>query len=108
MKGKFLQTYNSLLVTNNFEEFEDTLSNRFLLYFGKLLPLSYPQVDWLVIQLRLIRKQQIPILDKLALNSHYIKVNASVDHQQFINFLQFLKYARNLDFTRDTLEDISY
>jgi len=51
MKGKFLQEYNSLLVENRLEEFEQKLSSHFLLYFGKLLPLKYSYMDWLVVEL---------------------------------------------------------
>ena len=56
MKGKFLQDYHSLLVENRLEEFEQKLSSQFLISFGKLLPLKYSYIDWLVIQLRPIRK----------------------------------------------------
>lgn len=108
IKGKLIQDYHSLLITNNFEEFEDKLANHFLSNFAKLLPLNYPQVDWLVQQLRPIRKQQIPISEKLVLNSHYLQIPNSVDHKKFVNFLQFLSYARTLDFTTDYLGDIRY
>lgn len=108
IKGKVIQDYHSLLITNNLEEFEDKVANHFLSNFGKLLPLNYPQVDWLVQQLRPIRKQQIPISEKLVLNSHYLQIPNSVDHKKFVNFLQFLSYARILDFTTDYLGDIRY
>ena len=51
MKGKFLQKYHLLLVLNRLEEFEQKFSSHFLLYFGKLLPLHFSYLDWLVIQL---------------------------------------------------------
>jgi hypothetical protein len=37
MKGKFLQDYHLLLVSNRLEEFEKRLSFHFLLYFGYCL-----------------------------------------------------------------------
>ena len=51
MKGKFLQDYHSLLVEYRLEEFEQKLSSHFLVYFGKLLPLHFSYLDWLVIRL---------------------------------------------------------
>ena len=60
MKGKFIQKYHLLLVSNNLEEFEQKLSSHFFLYFGKLLPLNFSYLDWLVIKLRPIRKHFIP------------------------------------------------
>jgi hypothetical protein len=51
MKGKFLQDYHSLLVENRLEEFEQKFSSHFLISFGKLLPLKYSYIDWLVIKL---------------------------------------------------------
>ena len=60
MKGKFIQVYHKLLVSNSFQEFEKKLVTHFLLHFGKLLPLNYSYIDWLVIKLRPIRKHSIP------------------------------------------------
>jgi hypothetical protein len=59
MKGKVLQNYHLLLVENRLEEFEQKLSSHFLISFGKLLPLHYSYLDWLVLKLRPIRKQTI-------------------------------------------------
>ena len=70
MKGKFLQEYHLLLVENRLEEFEQGLSSHFFLYSANKLPLHYPYLDWLVIKIRPIRKQQIP---ESAFNSQFIK-----------------------------------
>lgn len=59
MKGRFLKKYHTLLVSNRLEEFEQKLSSQFLLSFGKLLPLNYSYLDWLIIKLRPMRKQII-------------------------------------------------
>ena len=63
-----IKSYN-LLVLNNFEEMEVILTKRFLSYFGKLLPLEYYYLGWLVFKLRPIRK---PNNFQLGLNSDYI------------------------------------
>ena len=70
MKGKFLQKYHRLLVENCLEEFEQKLSSHFLISFGKLLPLKYSYMDWLVIKLRPIRKSSIP---QYFLNIDYVE-----------------------------------
>jgi len=108
MKGKFLQKYHLLLVSNRLQEFEQKLSSYFFLYFGKLLPLNYSYLDWLVIQLRPIRKQHIP---QSGLNSHYIETNSFqsfTDRKKFASLLQFLLYAQHLDFTTGSLGSTSY
>jgi hypothetical protein len=62
-------------------EFEQKLSSHFLVYFGKLLPLEFLYLDWLVIKLRPIRKQ--PILPS-GLNSDYIKSEISLNIKTFV------------------------
>nr|YP_010472413.1 hypothetical protein N4L43_pgp096 [Pleurosigma intermedium]UVG42024.1 hypothetical protein [Pleurosigma intermedium] len=95
MKGKFLKNYHTLLLQNNFEELEHKLSLHFLTYFGKLLPLEYSYLDWLVIKLRPIRKQKtIPY----GLNSDYIQSDILVDSRNFVALIQLLNYVQNLDF----------
>jgi hypothetical protein len=108
IKGKFTQNYHSLLVSNNLKEFEHRLSNHFLVYFGKLLPLHFSYLDWLVIKLRPIRKQQIP---QLGFNSHYMETNSFQlfnDRKKFVSLLQFLVYAQNLDYEIGFLGTTSY
>lgn len=56
MKGKLLQKYYPLLVENRLKEFEEQLSLHFLNYFGKLLPLHFCYLDWLVLKLRSTRR----------------------------------------------------
>ena len=108
MKGKFLQKYHSLLVENKLEEFEQKLSLHFLHSFGKLLPLNYSYLDWLVIKLRPIRKQ--PIL-QYGLNLHYVQKNGFQlfnDRKKFVSLLQFLVYAKNVDYKIGYLEPTYY
>lgn len=108
MKGKFIQNCYLLLVSNNLKKFEHKLSNHFLYYFGKLLPLNHSSLDWLVIKLRPIRKQSIP---QWRLNSDYIEAksfHSFTDRKKFVSLLQFLGYAQNLDFTTDYLGSTSY
>ena len=87
MKEKFLQDYHSLLVEHRLEEFEQKLSSHFLVYFGKLLPLHFSYLDWLVIKLRPIRKRpKLP----LGLNSDYINSQILMDKRSFVSIIQFL------------------
>lgn len=69
MKGKFLRKYHSLLIENNLEELENKLSKRFLYNFGKILPLQYSYLDWLIVKLRPIKKQ---LLYSSSLQTHYL------------------------------------
>ena len=108
MKEKFLQEYYLLLVGNRFEEFEQKLSSHFLLSLGKLLPLNYSYLDWLVIQLRPIRKYSIP---QYFLNMDYVESKSlylSSDPKKVVMLLQFLTYAQPLDFKTDFLGDTPY
>jgi len=108
MKGKFLQEYHSLLVESRLEEFEQKLSSHFLISFGKLLPLKYSYIDWLVIKLRPIRKSSIP---QYSLNTDYLdskSLYSLSDPKKFVMLLQFLTYAQQLDFKTDFLGDTSY
>jgi hypothetical protein len=100
MKGKFLQDYHTLLVENRLEEFEYKLTKYFLFYFGKLLPLHHLYLDWLVVKLRPIRKQQIP---HLFLNTDYIESKIEGDRKNFVMLLQFLTYAQHLPFETEYL-----
>jgi hypothetical protein len=105
MKRKFLQNYYLLLVKNRLDEFEQKLSSHFLVYFGKLLPLHFSYLDWLIIKLRPIRKQSIL---QSGLNSDYIKSDISLNRKTFVIFLQFLTYLQDLDFEIECLGGIPY
>jgi hypothetical protein len=95
MKGKLLQKYHLLLVSNRLEEFEQKLSSHFLLSFGKLLPLQYSYLDWLVIRLRPTFKQTTL---QNGLNSDSIKSEIVMDTRTFVSLIQFLNYVQHLDF----------
>ena len=87
MKGKFLQEYHLLLIENNLEEFENKLSKRFLYNFGKLLPLQYSYLDWLVVKLRPIKKQ---LFHSSSLQTHYLQVmnfTSETNRKSFFTFL---------------------
>ena len=105
MKGKFIKTYHTLLIENHLEELEHQLSIHFLTYFGKILPLHYSYTDWLVIKLRPIRKQTI---STSALNSDYINSEISIDTSTFVNLIQFLNYAQDLDFEIKYIDQVPY
>jgi hypothetical protein len=105
IKGKITQNYHLLLVENRLEEFEQKLSSDFLLYFGKLLPLNYSYLDWLVIKLRPIRKQTTL---QYGLNSDYIQSDIVADSRNFVALIQFLNYVRKLDFETKYIDQIPY
>ena len=91
MKGKFLQEYHSLLVENCINELEHKLSSHFLIYFGKLLPLEFSYLDWLILKLRPIRKQSTL---QSGFNSDYLNSEIKMGTRPFVNLLQFLNYAQ--------------
>ena len=105
MKGKSLEKSYNLLVLNNFEEMELILTKRFLSYFGKLLPLQSSYLDWLVFKLRPIRKQNN---FQLGLNSDYIQSEIALNSKTLIQFIQFLNYAQNLDYTIANWDGVYY
>ena len=105
MKGKFIQSYHLLLVKNNFVEFEHNLSSHFFTYFGNLLPLQHVFLDWLVVTLRPNRKT-----NKLqfGLNSDYLESNIETNPKHLVQFIQFLNYAQNLDYTLTDWDGVCY
>ena len=108
MKGKVLQNYHLLLVENRIEEFEQKLSSQFLISFAKLLPLHYSYTDWLVIQLRPLRKQTFSLT---GLKVDYLRSGSfqnNIDPYKFCTLLQFLVYAQTLNYKIDSLDTTSY
>jgi hypothetical protein len=108
MKGEFLQKHHLFLVSNTLDEFEQKLSSHFLVYLGKLLPLNYSHLDWLAIKLRPIRKRSIL---QYGLNLHYVQKSGFQlfnDRKNFISLLQFLVYAKTLDYKIGYLEPTYY
>ena len=108
IKGQFLRKYHSLLIENNLEEFENKLSKRFLYNFGKLLPLQYSYLDWLVVKLRPIKKQ---LFHSSSLQTHYLQVmdfTSETNRKSFFTFLQFLRYAQDLDYETGFLGSTPY
>jgi hypothetical protein len=105
MKGKFIKNYHTLLIQNSFEEFEHKLSLHFLTYFGKVLPLEYSYLNWLVLKLRPVRKQNVL---PCGLNSDYIESEALIDSKNFVTLIQFLNYIQILDFETKYIDQIPY
>jgi hypothetical protein len=87
------------------EEFEQKLSSYFTLYFGKLLPLQHYYLDWLVIQLRPMRRQSCL---QSALKSDYIQSEIKSDSRKFVMLIQFLNYVQHLDFEIKYIDQIPY
>ena len=108
IKGKFIKTYQTLLIQDYFEEFEHKLSLHFLTYFGKVLPLHYSYTDWLVIKLRPMRKQRFYLT---GLKVDYLKplsFQDNIDPYKFCTLLQFLIYVQTLNYKIDSLGNTSY
>jgi hypothetical protein len=93
MKGKFLQSYHSLLVSNNLKNFEQRLTKHYFHYLGRTLPLRYLYLDWLAIRLRLMRKKITP---HFFLNSDYIESEMNLDTKTFVMLIKFLNYVQYL------------
>lgn len=73
-KGKKLLNVQSLLIFQQFQQFEQECSSRFYNYLGKLLPLEYSYLDWLVDTLRLERTKLVQSTgSQFGINSDYIK-----------------------------------
>ena len=105
MKGRSLEKSYNLLVLNNFQEMELNLTKQFLSYFSRLLPLQNSYLDWLVFKLRPICKQNN---SQLGLNSDYIRSEIEINPKNLIQFIQFLNYARNLEYTSTDWDGVSY
>ena len=113
IKKESLKPCDSLLVANNFEEFENQLSKCFLQKFGQVLlsPCSdYCYLDWLVIKSRMIQKQKI-VDASSGFKLDYICPNhfsTSLSRQQFYTLLEFLVYVENLKYERGCLGSTNY
>jgi hypothetical protein len=106
MKGRFIQNYSQLLMKENSIEFENKLSEHFLLYFWKYLPIDSPYLTWLAVKLRSIKPKHLPAL---MFKTDYIgSVNTVDEKKKVIKFLQFLVYAKELDYQIDFLGATSY
>lgn len=108
IKGNFLLNYSDLLFSNNFQELENRLAKRFLSYFGKLLPFKYSYTDWLVVQLRPLRRYEF---SGLSLKTHYLKnmdCATQSNRKNFFTWLQFLVYVQKLDYKTASLGSTSY
>jgi hypothetical protein len=62
MKGRFIQGYSQLLMEEDLEGFEQGLSEHFLVYFGKYLPMDSNYLTWLAVKLRSMRPQPLASL----------------------------------------------
>lgn len=108
LKGRASEEYHSLLVSNRFEDLEHKLSLEFLEKFGKLLALNYPYLDWLLVQLRPLRNQEVT---ERSVKTDYITImdpNLLTHHKHFYNLLQFLTYVQDLEYQVGDLGSTSY
>jgi len=111
MKGKVLQQYHLLLVENRLEKFEQKFSSHFLFYFGKVLPLEFSYLGWLINRIRPYQNRNPLGLNASLIHAHYIKqfsLKEFQDKLNFITFLQFLVYAAQLPYETRFLGSTNY
>jgi hypothetical protein len=106
MKGRFLEEYSDIFFRKSWEDFEDILSQHFLQYFQKNLPIESVYLEWLVIKLRSIRPEPVP---NLIFKMDYISsIDRIEDQIKVVQFLKFLVYAKDLDYVTQSLGSTSY
>jgi len=106
MKGRFIEQYSNYFVHNSWKDFEDVLSQHFLQYFGKHLPINSTYLDWLVVKLRSITPKPIP---NLIFKMDYInRIESIKDQKKVVQFLKFLVYAKDLYYVTESLGSTSY
>jgi len=104
------QKYHGLLVSKQFEKFEDSLCLDFIKEFGKLLPLQYSYVDWLVEELRKFRKVNKKLTES-GMKTNYIvkkKFPTLDERKNFWNLLRFLNFIEELNYQTDSLGTTKY
>lgn len=106
MKGRFIDNYSTIFFDQSWEDFEDRISHQFLQYFGKHLPLESAYLDWLVVKLRSIKPRPV---SNLIFKMDYIHSITKIENQKkVVQFLKFLIYARDLNYTFDYLGSTAY
>jgi hypothetical protein len=106
MKGRFLEEYSDMFFRNSWEDFEDIISQHFLQYFQKHLPIESVYLEWLVIKLRSIRPEHVP---NLIFKMDYISsIDRIEDQRTVVQFLKFLVYVKDLDYVTQSLGSTSY
>lgn len=103
--------YKSNLLNNNFEKLEDSLTKEFLNYFLKVLPLKSQYTDWLSQKMRPF-STNVRIYSEPYLLTDYIKSPRSklskLAIKNFILFLKFLRFTKNLNYDVQELDTILY
>jgi hypothetical protein len=106
MKGRFLEEYSDMFFRESWEDFEDILSQHFLQYFQKHLPIESVYLEWLVIKLRSIRPEHVP---NLIFKMDYISsIDRIEDQRKVVQFLKFLVYVKDLEYVTQSLGSTSY
>jgi hypothetical protein len=106
MKGRFIDQYSNIFLDRCWEKFEDLMSQHFLQYFGKYLPIDSVYLDWLVLRLRSIRPEPVP---NLIFKMDYIhKIDNIEDQRKVVQFLKFLIYAKDLYYVTENLGTTRY
>ena len=76
------------------------------IYLGKVLPLEYSYLNWLVYTLRPISTNIFKLnVNQLGLDSDYIKATTQSDPIDLVRLIQFLKFTRNLPYDTELLDD---
>lgn len=106
MKGDWIKEYTNMLMDNSWENFENKLSQKFFHYFGKYLRLESKYLVWLAIKLQAI---QVKPASSLTFNTDYLtSIQELNDQKELIQFLKFLQYVKDLDYSLDFLGSTKY
>ena len=106
MKGEFIQTYSPTFMRKAWNEFEEIISNHFLQYFGKHLPLDSIYLEWLVIKLRSIKPESRTNL--LFTMDSITSVEKIQDQKKVVQFLKLLIYLKGLSYVTESLGETNY
>jgi hypothetical protein len=106
MKGRFIDQYSNYIIDKAWKNFEDLMTQHFLQYFGKELPIDSVHLNWLVLRLRSIRPEPVP---NLIFKMDYIhKIYKIEDQKTVVQFLKFLVYAKDLYYVTESLGTTPY
>ena len=107
--ARYLRIYEDT-ENKKFLKFEDKLCLDFIMQFGKLLPLKYSYLDWLVYELRGFRKVKKRLTES-GMKTDYIGKKDFFtlnERKNFWKLLQFLNFVEELTYQTDSLGNTQY
>jgi hypothetical protein len=105
-KSKKLKHFYTLLKSSQLDQFEKLLICKVYKHFDKILPLQYCYTDCLIATLGPLATKVFQLnVDQSGINKDYIKPTLVGDPMDFVRFIRFLKFTRNLDYQTEILDD---